>query len=235
MFRNLALGLGFVIAATAPTLAANEYLTPFPAHHVIANIYYVGSKGQANYLITTPKGNILINSGLEGNVPMIKDSIAKLGFKEMQVWNTAPTLTGKFVSIERQPRKRFFDLAPEAIRKHLPDDPTRSRELYRVDYNDPQGRTQSANLEPAEFYVPPREPGTEVDVVYVAGNPPRVKGPSRARDAAFIEYMPWAIAVGLFYLVIYAITAFLPRLLRVASKAVAPPGGAADPDRPEIR
>ncbi|MFO1248858.1 MAG: subclass B3 metallo-beta-lactamase [Alphaproteobacteria bacterium] len=81
MFRNLALGLGFVIAATAPTLAANEYLTPFPAHHVIANIYYVGSKGQANYLITTPKGNILINSGLEGNVPMIKDSIAKLGFK----------------------------------------------------------------------------------------------------------------------------------------------------------
>jgi metallo-beta-lactamase class B len=61
--------------------AANEYLVPYPAHHVIANIYYVGSKGQANYLITTPAGNILVNSGLEGNVPMIKESIAKLGFK----------------------------------------------------------------------------------------------------------------------------------------------------------
>jgi metallo-beta-lactamase class B len=91
MLRTFALGLiGLLSAAAIPALilfapsparAANEYLVPFPAHHVIANIYYVGSKGQANYLITTPAGNILINSGLEGNVPMIKDSIAKLGFK----------------------------------------------------------------------------------------------------------------------------------------------------------
>src|SRR3954465_583916 len=64
-----------------PAQAANEYLTPYPAHHVIANIYFVGSKGQANYLITTPQGNILLNSGLEANVPMIKESIQKLGFK----------------------------------------------------------------------------------------------------------------------------------------------------------
>jgi metallo-beta-lactamase class B len=84
MFRNFALGFGLVIAASAPVMAAmpaNEYLVPFPAHHVIANIYFVGSKGQANYLITTPKGNILVNAGLEANVPMIKESIAKLGFK----------------------------------------------------------------------------------------------------------------------------------------------------------
>jgi len=33
------------------------------------------------YLVSTPKGNILINSGLETNVPMIKASIEKLGFK----------------------------------------------------------------------------------------------------------------------------------------------------------
>jgi metallo-beta-lactamase class B len=73
---------GFLLAATsAPAMAANEYLVPFPAHHVVANIYFVGSKGQANYLITTRAGNILVNSGLEANVPMIKDSIAKLGFK----------------------------------------------------------------------------------------------------------------------------------------------------------
>jgi metallo-beta-lactamase class B len=76
--------LGLLLAAPVlalPAKASNEYLTPFPAHHVIANIYYVGSKGQANYLITTSQGNILVNSGLEGNVPMIKDSIVKLGFK----------------------------------------------------------------------------------------------------------------------------------------------------------
>ena len=39
------------------------------------------SKGLANYLITTPAGNILINSDLEANVPLIKASIEKLGFK----------------------------------------------------------------------------------------------------------------------------------------------------------
>ena len=59
----------------------SKYLVPFPPHHVVANVYFVGSKGQANYLITTPAGNILVNSGLEANVPMIKQSIEKLGFK----------------------------------------------------------------------------------------------------------------------------------------------------------
>ena len=88
MLRKLvyATGLfGLVIAApallSAPANAASEYLTPFPPHHVAGNIYFVGSKGQANYLITTPQGNILVNSGLEANVPMIKNSIQKLGFK----------------------------------------------------------------------------------------------------------------------------------------------------------
>jgi metallo-beta-lactamase class B len=41
----------------------------------------VGSKGLASYLITTPKGHILINSDLEASVPLLQDSIARLGFK----------------------------------------------------------------------------------------------------------------------------------------------------------
>jgi len=53
----------------------------FPPFHIAGNLYYVGSKGLANYLITTPQGNILINSDLEANVPMIRASIEKLGFK----------------------------------------------------------------------------------------------------------------------------------------------------------
>ena len=44
-------------------------------------MYYVGSKELANYLIVTQQGNILINSDLEANVPLIKASIEKLGFK----------------------------------------------------------------------------------------------------------------------------------------------------------
>ncbi|HWU54597.1 MAG TPA: subclass B3 metallo-beta-lactamase [Rhizomicrobium sp.] len=89
MFRQLAIAAALSLL-TAPALQAqtakpasppDKYLVPFPAHHVVGNIYFVGSEGQANYLITTREGNILVNSGLEANVPMIKDSIAKLGFK----------------------------------------------------------------------------------------------------------------------------------------------------------
>ena len=54
---------------------------PFPAHKVAGNIYYVGSKGLASYLITTSQGHILINSSLEASVPLIRASIEKLGFK----------------------------------------------------------------------------------------------------------------------------------------------------------
>jgi metallo-beta-lactamase class B len=53
-------------------------MTPF---RIAGNLYYVGNQDLANYLIVTPKGNILINSDYEPNVPMIKASIEKLGFK----------------------------------------------------------------------------------------------------------------------------------------------------------
>lgn len=58
-----------------------DWTAPFPPFRIAGNLYYVGSKGLANYLITTPKGNILINCDLAANVPMIKASIEKLGFK----------------------------------------------------------------------------------------------------------------------------------------------------------
>jgi metallo-beta-lactamase class B len=58
-----------------------DWTKPFPPHRVIANIYYVGSKGLSSYLITTKQGHILINSSLESSVPLIRDSIEKLGFR----------------------------------------------------------------------------------------------------------------------------------------------------------
>jgi len=58
-----------------------DWTEPFPPFKIAGNLYYVGSKGLANYLIATPHGHILINSDLEANVPLIRDSIEKLGFK----------------------------------------------------------------------------------------------------------------------------------------------------------
>lgn len=58
-----------------------DWTEPFPAFRIAGNLYYVGSKGLANYLIATPRGHILINSDLEANVPLIRASIESLGFK----------------------------------------------------------------------------------------------------------------------------------------------------------
>jgi metallo-beta-lactamase class B len=69
------------LAGTAEAQSPPDWTEPFPPFRIVDNLYYVGSKGLANYLITTPQGHILINSDLEANVPMIKASIEKLGFK----------------------------------------------------------------------------------------------------------------------------------------------------------
>lgn len=67
---------GFKSAKLSP-----DWTEPSEPFKIAGNLYYVGSKGLANYLITTPKGNILINSDLEENVPLIRESVEKLGFK----------------------------------------------------------------------------------------------------------------------------------------------------------
>jgi len=76
----LCAGAGAQTTQSAQT-AGTDYLVPFPAHHVIGNVYFVGSKGLGIYLVTTPQGNILINSGLDESVPMIQQSVEKLGFR----------------------------------------------------------------------------------------------------------------------------------------------------------
>jgi len=59
----------------------DDMTTAFPPHKVIDNIYYVGTRSLAVFLIATPKGNILINSTYERNVPLIQKSVEQLGFK----------------------------------------------------------------------------------------------------------------------------------------------------------
>jgi len=54
---------------------------PFPAFRIAGNLYYVGSRGLASYLLTTPQGHVLVNSDLEANVPGIRASIESLGFR----------------------------------------------------------------------------------------------------------------------------------------------------------
>src|ERR1700744_5575099 len=53
----------------------------FPPLRIIANVYYVGDDDMASYLITTPKGDILINTGYIYSVPEIQARMKILGFR----------------------------------------------------------------------------------------------------------------------------------------------------------
>ena len=96
LIRILILALMFAIRL--PAQIQPEWKEPFPPHRIIGNVYYVGSKGLASYLITTPQGHMLINSNLESSVPQIKESVEKLGFKFSDV---------KILLIHVSPELRF--------------------------------------------------------------------------------------------------------------------------------
>ena len=56
----------------------NRPVKPF---RVIGNIYYVGASDVTSFLITTPEGHILLDSGFAETVPMIRDNVKQLGFR----------------------------------------------------------------------------------------------------------------------------------------------------------
>src|SRR5258706_286128 len=56
------------------------YSQPEEAFRLVGNIYYVGGKNIASYLITTPQGHILIDTGTKEMTPVITASVQKLGF-----------------------------------------------------------------------------------------------------------------------------------------------------------
>src|SRR3984957_530605 len=73
-----------LVLLLAPRLNAQmnpDWTTPIAPFRIAGNLYYVGGKDLASYLIVTPQGDTLINSSLEASVPMIRSSVEQLGFK----------------------------------------------------------------------------------------------------------------------------------------------------------
>lgn len=62
------------LLSTAPLRAQPpaEWTTNHAPFRVVGNLYYVGSNDLAAYLLTTPKGNILLNANLAASVPQIR-------------------------------------------------------------------------------------------------------------------------------------------------------------------
>ena len=73
--------LAFASAAQAADKIPADWTTPQAPFRIVGNTYYVGTKDLAVYLITSPKGDVLIDGALVQTVPQIEKNIAALGFK----------------------------------------------------------------------------------------------------------------------------------------------------------
>lgn len=58
----------------------SSWSKPTEPFRIAGNLYYVGTHDLACYLIATPKGHVLINSGLADSAPLIRKSVETLGF-----------------------------------------------------------------------------------------------------------------------------------------------------------
>lgn len=74
------------LAGVATARAQNdEWTRPTAPVRLIGNIYWVGTYDLSTYLITTPQGHILINTGLASTVPEIRMAVEQLGFRMSDV------------------------------------------------------------------------------------------------------------------------------------------------------
>jgi metallo-beta-lactamase class B len=89
----LSLALAEVVPAAAPGPGSDEGINqtwqswnaPVKPFQIVGNVYYVGVAGVSSFLITTPEGHILIDTGFEMTVPRITNSLAQLGFRLQDV------------------------------------------------------------------------------------------------------------------------------------------------------
>jgi metallo-beta-lactamase class B len=88
MLRLFVLLSALFISLPAPAQYAPanaKWNQPVPPFRIADNLYYVGAEGVASYLITTPAGDMLLDTGFTETVPLVEASIRKLGFRVSDV------------------------------------------------------------------------------------------------------------------------------------------------------
>lgn len=90
--KSLSLILRFVVACSLFSICslstygqiddeqARKWNEPVKPFKIIGNVYYVGAAEVSSYLITTPQGHIILDSGFAETVPQIKQNVEQLGF-----------------------------------------------------------------------------------------------------------------------------------------------------------
>ena len=85
-----AFALLLAVAATsdAPAQVSRydpDWNRPAAPHRVIGNVYFVGTNELGTFLITTPRGHILLDPGFDESVPLVKDAMRTLGFRYEEI------------------------------------------------------------------------------------------------------------------------------------------------------
>jgi len=88
VFQNIILVIVFVFSCVGLTAqvvkepsVTEEWERPYKPFRIAGNLYYVGTYDLACYLVTTSKGNILINTGVASSAAQIIKNVETLGFK----------------------------------------------------------------------------------------------------------------------------------------------------------
>jgi metallo-beta-lactamase class B len=127
--------------AGAPQQAAvpGNWTQKVDPYRVVGNIYYVGSQDLSSFLITSPEGHVLIDSGVAQNAPLILDNIRSLGFQPGDVKLLLTTQAhydhvAAFAALKAATGARVAASAADA---RLLEDGGKSDYLFGPDYNFP--------------------------------------------------------------------------------------------------
>jgi metallo-beta-lactamase class B len=78
-------GPGRFISAEQDASLQGPDSEPIEPFKVLGNIYYVGAQNISSYLITTPQGHILVDTGMPRMAKPVLANVEKLGFKPMDI------------------------------------------------------------------------------------------------------------------------------------------------------
>jgi metallo-beta-lactamase class B len=125
---RVAFVLAMALAACAPPGAVSSanlsrmmrgWNRPVDPLHIVGNIYFVGTNELAMFLLTTPAGHILIDSGFDESVPLVRASVMRLGFrfediKIVLVSHAHSDHVGGLARVKEMTGARLLATAPDA-------------------------------------------------------------------------------------------------------------------------
>jgi len=68
------------ILARTVNPSREQQFEPWPAHRIVGNMFYVGTRNLGSFLVVTDEGHILINTSYEETLPLLRKSIEDLGY-----------------------------------------------------------------------------------------------------------------------------------------------------------